>query len=271
VTAKRRPRLGRDELRALFLQAGRAIVRDEGLGTGGEMLTLKRARERVEAEAGIHVTNASILGRVWDSQVEYATDVLVAIAADYSSTEIEDTLAAVAPLLADVDGSSEESRRSALRELCRVGSATQIDALRRSQEFSRWVAVWALTAVGTESEHRSRIESALRHSYLSVAEHLDGIYQLVLDLLGFRLRPGLTMRQFTISAEALTEGILLRERVNAEHSDGIVRRTGAGGADQEWTLLGVTVDALADAFFELDPEWVPSIGHAAPVSSGLAD
>ena len=195
MTARRRPRVGRDELRALFLQAGRAIVQEEGLGSGGEMLTLKRAREWVETNAGIHVTNASILGRVWDNQVDYATEVLVTIAAEYSSSEIEETLRAVAPILAGVDGSSEESRRSGLRELCRVGSATQMDALRRSQEFSRWIAVWALTTLGGESESRSRIESALQQSYLAVTEHLDSIYHLILDLLGYRLRSGLTMRQ----------------------------------------------------------------------------
>ncbi len=183
MTTTRRPRLGRDELRSLFIEAGRAIVREEGLGTGGEMLTLKRAREWVEADSGIHVTNASIIGRVWDSQVEFATDVLVAIAADYSSTEIEDTLRVVAPILSDVDSSSE-ARRSALRELCRVGSATQIEALRRSQEFFRWIAVWALTGLGAASDNRRRIESALQQSYVLVTEHLDGIYQLILDLLG---------------------------------------------------------------------------------------
>jgi hypothetical protein len=258
-------------LRALFIDAGRAIVREDGLGTGGEMLTLKRAREWVEADAGIHVTNASIIGRVWESQAEFATDVLVTIAADYSSAEIEDTLRAVAPILTDVDGSSEESRRSALRELCRVGSAAQIEALRRSQDFSQWIAVWALAAVGATSENRRRIESALQRSYLSVTEHLDGIYQLILDLLGYRLRPGLTIRQFTISAEALTEGILLRERINAGHFEGIKRPTGTRGEEQEWTLLGVTVDALTEAFFELDPDWAPPGADSPDASSVLAD
>jgi hypothetical protein len=118
----RRPKLSRDELRTLFIEAGCAIVREEGLGSGGEMLTLKRAREWVETETGIHVTNASIIGRVWTSQVEFATDVLVTIAATYSSTEIEETLATVAPVLTSFDRSSEGSRRSALRELCRWGA-----------------------------------------------------------------------------------------------------------------------------------------------------
>jgi hypothetical protein len=260
VTPTPRRRVSRDELRALFIEAGRAIVGEEGLGTGAEMLTLKRARERVESQAGIRVTNASIIGRIWKSQAEFATDVMVSIAATYSSTEIEDTLMAVAPIITGVDASSEESRRSALRELCRVGSAVQIESLRRSQEFSRWIAVWALTEIGPSSDNRRRIESALEESYEAVTEHLDEIYQLVLDLLGYRLRNGLTVRQFTITAEALTEGLLLRERVNAEHFDGITRPTGTGGENQEWTLLGVAVDALSEAFFELDPGWEPSTG-----------
>jgi hypothetical protein len=271
VTPTRRRNLTRDQLRALFIEAGRAIVREEGLGTGGEMLTLKRAREKVEAEAGVRVTNASIIGRVWKSQSEFATDVLVSIAAGYSSTEIEETLMAVAPVLTDVDRTSEEARRSALRELCRVGSAVQMAALRRSQEFSRWIAVWALTAIGPASEDRRRIQSALEESYESTTAHLDAIYQLILDLLGYRLRHGLTVRQFTIAAEALTEGLLLRERVNAGHFDGIERPSGMDGTTQEWTLLGLAVDALSEAFFELDPDWSPSTIASTTRSDALTD
>ena len=192
------------------------------------------------------------------------------IAADYSSSEIEETLAAVAPILAGVDGSSEESRKSALPRVVPCRERHPDGGPPPFAGVSRWIAVWALTALGAESESRNRIESALQQSYLSVTEHLDSIYQLVLDLLGYRLRHGLTMRQFTISAEALTEGLLLREQVNAEHFDGIKRPTSIGGEEQEWTLLGVTVDGLAEAFFELDPDWVPPIGVAA-ASSRMAD
>jgi hypothetical protein len=116
--------------------------------------------------------------------------------------------------------------------------------------------------VGAASEDRRRIEAALQQSYLLATEHLDGIYQFVLGLVGYRVRPGLTIRQFTISAEALTEGILLRERVNAHHFEGILRPTGADGQEQEWTLLGVAVDALAEVFFELDPDWTTSVADS---------
>ena len=146
-----------------------------------------------------------------------------------------------------------------------------MESLRHSQEFSRWIAVWALTAIGPESENSLRIESALEESYESVTKHLDAIYQLILDLLGYRLRYGLTVRQFTIAAEALTEGLLLRERMNAEHFDGIVRPSGPGRASQEWSLLGLAVDALSEAFFELDPDWEPSTTDGAVEPSALTD
>ena len=43
----------------------------------------------------------------------------------YSSTEIENTLMAVAPILTSVDSSSEDSRRSALRELAVSGAPSR--------------------------------------------------------------------------------------------------------------------------------------------------
>ena len=71
-----RPRLSRDELHNLFIEAGRAILREEGLGAGGDSLTFKRVRERVEADTGIRITNASLIGRIWEDQFDYQTDVL---------------------------------------------------------------------------------------------------------------------------------------------------------------------------------------------------
>ena len=253
--ATERPRLSRNELRDLFIEAGRGILREEGIGAGGDSLTFKRARERVEAETGIRVTNASLIGRIWIDQFDYQTDVLAAAAADDSASEIADTLEDLAPVLMNMNPSSEESRRSTMREVCRISTASNTRALRQSTDWLIWIGIWAITAVGGSPDRRSRIDAALEQSYQAVTERMEGIYQAGMDFIGYRVRPGLTVRQFTIAVAALAEGCVLRDRVDSKHMNGIIRPTGPDGEEQEWSLFGLALDALSSAFFELDPDW----------------
>jgi hypothetical protein len=37
----------------------------------------------------------------------------------------------------------------------------------------------------------------------------------------------------------------------------VKRATGPGGELQEWTLMGIGLEALARQFLEIDPEWSP--------------
>ena len=104
----RRPKLSRDDLHALLIETGRTILREEGLGGGGEALTFKRVSDRVEADTGIRVTNASLIGRVWENQTKYQTDVLASIAADDSSSEIAQTVDGLESVLLAMDPYSEE-------------------------------------------------------------------------------------------------------------------------------------------------------------------
>lgn len=258
-----RPRLSRVDLRALFVEAGRSIVHEEGLRSIGKSLTFKRASERIEAETGLRPTNASVIGRVWESLSDYQTDVLVTFAADYSSSDIDESLRAMAPVLAALDTSTEASRQSSLREMCRLASAVHIEALRHSRDLFIWIGVWSMAAVGDDSEHQQRLERAVLWSYEATTEHMERIYASMLDLVGYRLRPDLTMRQFTNAAAAITEGCVIRERFEAPHMSGIKRATGQDGEEQEWTLIGLGVNALAQEFFELDSDWlpVPADGH----------
>ena len=256
-----RPRLSRDDLRTQFIEAGRTIVREEGLRSLAKSLTFKRASERIESETGVRLTNGSVIGRVWESMADFQTDVLVTFAADYSSSDIDDTLRAMAPVLASLDTSSDESRRASLREMCRVASATHIDALRHSRDLFIWIGIWSMAAVGNTSEHQLRLERAVLWSYEAVTEHMEKIYASMVDLVGFRLRPDLTMRQFANAAAALTEGCVMRERFDAPHMNDIKRATGPSGETQEWTLIGLAVNALAQEFFELDTEWSSPIAH----------
>jgi len=264
-----RRRFRRDETRAMFIQAGQAILREEGLGTGGEALTLKRVSDRVHAEHGIRFTNASLIGRIWANQSAFQTDVLATIASNDSNAEVEASLDRMAPFLASMDTSTEEARRWTIRELCRVMCAVHIDTLRNSTDWSLWIGIWALTAVGTAPERRRRVDEALRQSYLDVTDQMEAIYRSLLDLLGFRPRQGLTIRQFAIAVAALTEGCVLRDRVDGAQMNHIVRPTGRDGEDQEWTLFGIALVALVEQFVELDPEWEDT-GAELPRAQGSA-
>jgi hypothetical protein len=248
----------------MFIEAGLAILHEEGLGGGPDTLTFKRVRERVESTMGIRTTNASIIGRIWANQYEFQTDVLEIIASDESNSEVEATMEDLTPVLAGMDPESEESRRSTMREVCRLSAAANSRALRRSTDWALWIAVLAVTAVGVPAagaptERHLRLEAALEQSFNAVTQRMERIYKAGMDFVGYRIRPGLSVRQFTIAVAALAEGCVLRDRVDAASMNGIVRPTGPDGEDQVWTVFGLALEALSNEFFELDPDWVPAV------------
>ncbi len=253
----RRPQLSRGDIRTLLVETGREILREEGLGAGAELLTFRRVCQRIEAEKGLRIGNGSIIGRVWESLFDYQTDVLATIAADDSTAEIEETLDGLTSILLSADPCSAESRWSTVREVCRQGAAANMAALSQSTDWSLWIGVWAVTSVGSAPARRRRIEAALEQAYLAVTERMERIYQAAMDIVGFQVRSGLTIRQFTIAVAALTEGCVLRNRVDADQMSGIMRPTGPGGQAQEWSLFGLALEALAEKFFEPDPTWDP--------------
>jgi hypothetical protein len=254
--AGRRPRRSREDLRSLLLEAAQAILLEEGLGVGTDALTFKRVFDRVEKDTGVRLTNASVIRRVWDSQADYHTDVLVDIAADEGTAETDRTIEALAPLLGSLDVSTPDQRLTALNEVCRLGGAANVQALRGSHNWSLWIGVWALATAGDPTEQKKRIQLALLEGYASVTETYEEIYGQLASLLGLRLRAPLTIRQFTVATGALAEGCTLRNRVDVD-MDGIVLPTGPDGEDQEWTLFGLGLEALAHRFFEPDPDWRP--------------
>ncbi len=255
MTAPRGPRHSREELRKLLLEKGRAILGEEGLGTGAEALTFKRVFDRVEQDTGVRLTNASVIRRVWENQAEFQVDVLVAIALGDYDGDFDDALEYVKPVLASVDRSSPESRRRAMREICRVGGAVTAQALRQSSTLPSWIGVWALAASGESSDYRKKIEDALLSGYETFTERIEGMYSALTAYLGFRLREGLTLRHFVIASDSLSQGYGLRDRIDSSATETIIRPTGPDGEAQEWTIFGMALEGLVREFFEIDPDW----------------
>jgi hypothetical protein len=253
--AERQPKRSRDEVRDLLLQTGHAILREEGLGTGAEVLTFKRVFDRLERDTGIRLTNASVIRRLWENQAEFQADVLVEIARDENRDELNRTVGAVEPVLSTVDLSSPETRHRALRELCRVGAAANVLAVRQSSYWPLSIAVWALAAFDEPLGHRQRIEMALVAGYDAFTDEIAEVYAAIAAMLGFRLREQFTVNQFAVAADALGQGCGLRDRVDQSKMEGILRSTGPGGELQEWTLFGIAFEGLVRQFFEIDPNW----------------
>jgi hypothetical protein len=252
---RKRPR--REELHDLLLEAGREVVQQEGIETAPSNLTFRRVFEHVERKTGRHVTNASVIRRVWENQADFQADVLMAIAQDEERPEVDLTLQAVSAVLKEVDLTTVESRLYALQELCRNGGAASSGAIANSPSWSLWISVLTIATTTSHPEQRQRIRAALAEGYESVTEFWERIYGWLTEFLGFRMREPRTIRQFTVAVTALSEGYSLREHVDG-NIEQFILPTGQNGEDQEWTLYGAGLEALAHRFIEPDPGFTPS-------------
>jgi len=248
----RQPRLNRDELRSLLLDAGRAILLDHGLQTEANSLTFKAALDRVAADTGLRFSNASIIGRIWKDQREFRLEVLTSFASIDFRSEIDAVVAAISPVLADSDLSTEASRAIAIREVCRVGGARHVEALRDSPTFALWIGIWSIAASSDSSTERLVLHQALVDEYEAINSHFESAFEGLMDLLMVRVRKPLTVRQFADAVGALVEGCSLRDRVT-EGMTSIMRPTGPNGQMQEWTTFSIGLVALANEFFEPVP------------------
>ena len=250
------PRRTRAELRELLIQAGLEVLRKDGLGTGAEQLTFKRVFGRVAATSGIRVTNASVIGRIWQDQAEFQSAVLATVATDEGYEQERSVLAAMAPFVVTVDRSTPEARMSALSEVMRLGAEANLTVGSTSRGWATVIGVWALASGARGTGASDEIYEAMRAGHTAVEERSVAATEAMMAFLGLRLRPPFDAHQFSLACSALVEGCALRQRADAGIR-GIVLPTGPDGADQDWTLLGVGMDALADQFFELDPDWSP--------------
>lgn len=253
--AERHTRHTREEIRDLLMSAGKSLLHEEGLGTGAEGLTFKKVFGHVEAESGIRLTNASIIGRLWLNLADYQSDVLAAIALEGNEEEIDLTVGAVAPVLDNADLRTPELRERTIRDLCRVGGAANMQAVRDSSNWPLWINVWGVATLGQESEHRKKIEVALTSGYENFSKRIEEVYRAVASFLGFRIRDPLTLNQFSIAADSLGQGFGLRDRFDGSNAEVIHRPTGPAGEQQEWTLFALAFEALVFHFFEIDPDW----------------
>jgi hypothetical protein len=239
-----------------MLETGRLILQEEGIETVSSNLTFKRVFDRVERDTGRHLTNASVIKRIWENQADFQADVLVDIAQDEQRPEVEAVLAAVQDVLAAVDLATVEGRLRGMSELCRVAGAASRKAIGESTSWPLWISVVAIASSSSREEQRRRMRAALAEGYELVTEFWEGVYSGLAALLGLRPRAPRTVRHFVQAVMALSEGDSLRGHL--ERSAVTVELpTGPDGGAQEWTLYSLAIEAVALQCFEPDPDFVP--------------
>jgi hypothetical protein len=247
-----RPRRTRDELRTLVLEAGRAIVDEEGLQTESGNLTFKRVFDRLENRTGERITNASVIRRVWENQAEFQTDVLVAVANDNARPEIGNTIDALGEVIAGLDLSTVASRSQGVSDVCRVGGNAMTAVITESTSWSLWISVVALASGSTDPGQQQRIKDALTGSYDASSSFWHDTLGALASSFGLRFRPQYTLQQFVMAVTAYSEGCAMRQRTT-DHVEYIARPTGPDGTDQEWSLFAVGLEGLVHQFLEPDP------------------
>lgn len=242
-----------------MLDEGRATLLEEGFETGSANLTFKRVFERVERRTGIHLTNASVIRRVWENLADYQADVLVSIAKDPARSEVGGAVDALGALIADIDVSTPESRACAFQQVCRVGGNASIRSLASSTNWSLWISVVAMADSAPDPDQRRRITAALLEGHTHVNAFWSEQFAALLALLGYRVRAPRTLEDYTVAVTAYSQGCTLRLRIT-DHLDVMTRPTGPCGEDEEWTLFALGLEALAAAYLEPDPDFVPTPG-----------
>jgi hypothetical protein len=249
-----RVRRSREELREIVLEAGREVLLTEGLGTGAEHLSFKRVLSHVAATRGIRITNASVIGRIWENQEQFQLDVVNTIANIQGDEEASLTTEALEAALARLDVSTPARRRASLAELIRVSCAEYMTAASTSAATIQMALVSYVAASQTATSDNRMIDS-YRSTNRRLTARYEELYSHGLQACGWRIRPQYSMHEVASLLSAVAEGILLHQLIDPRAFQPIVLASGLDGSDVEWTQHGITMNMLVDFFAEPDPDW----------------
>ena len=255
----------RDDLRDLLIDVGLDLLIDEGLARGTERLTFKRVFDRAAEERGLRVTNASVIGRIWVDMADYQADVLAAALERIDQAGVEETIRAAGEVLAAADLDTVDGRRAATTEVVRVACAAHIETVVRSRTANLTIGLRGLGVSRLPSDEGTPAAESLRRAYDVYCVRWDFALGRAFEILGVRMRPGLTIRQLSMLAISLAEGFVIWDRVDPAMTRHILRPTGSEGEKKDWTLFSMGLEALVWQFAELveGADWPMQVGASA--------
>ncbi len=244
-------RLDRDTLRSLMIEAGVAVLVEQGFGHGAEQITYSRVFERVQAKHDLSISRAQVHGRIWGSQDDFQLELLRLATLDRMSLHIDAIAERAAEEITRTDLSATDGTRVAMARSIRVGAADTLAVTTGSTPWMLSQAVMAFHALN--SDRSDVIGDALHQTYEHDINAWSTMFKTIAEVLDYEPHAwtGLTLDQACVIAarcvDVIADGVVARTRMMGETST--YRLAIAEDEPQEWNLLAIgcwcVVDFLA--------------------------
>ncbi len=233
-----------------MLEAGQKLLVRHGLDSGLGLITLNAAI----VESGVPRASAY---RVFDRddldpQVAFRTDLLITyIESDPLARRRAAAQAITDDVLDALQTDDPIALANALRESIRLGFAGNVVSLVDDPDWRIIGPSWATTAL-TDWAPEKLVE-AHREGDLASVRYFVPLYQQVSAACGLLLRPELDWTTFALLANSTAASATFYVKYHPELRS-IVRPTGPGGEDRQWSHAAVLVEGLAMTSFIPDPD-----------------
>jgi hypothetical protein len=252
----------RGELRELVMNAATDLIRREGLGAVSTTLTYQRVFDHLEETQGIRVTRASVHERIWNSQEEFRTAVL--IEARPWATTAEVTVEPALEVFAETEGMDPLDR---MREMTRVAASVSQLSADEDPLYYSWVGMTMTMAKdpAADPKERATLERAVADAYAEINASVMEVLRVLSVAVGVRPRTDLFpsaehgWRLLVKLGTALSEGSTVRTRFDPGEMPDEYMKTGPNGELQKWSAFAAGYWALLQTFLEVDPEVHPDL------------
>ncbi len=250
--ARRGRRLTDQETEQRMLSAARSMLADSGLTVSLDHISF----EDVIRAADV---SRSTVYRRWPYKDLFFSDLVKDLARTATPTLLAGELALIRQIVADhADWLETPGQRHALIvELFRQLSLLDFDALRTSAEWRTYIALHATYFSLADDELRTQVQAALAQSERDHVESVAAAWQLMTQLLGYRLRPetGSTFKNLAALLDATMRGLVITALSMPDQAEQRTQAAPFGAAaEAEWSLPALGLASIASAFIEPDPD-----------------